>query len=140
MRKCNCCHKVKPFSDFYKCPSVNGAGICRLCKDCISENGKKYYRENRKKILKRIHKYLKTPKAKELSRIKTQRMMEKYPEKFRTRQLTRNYIKMGKIKKKPCEICGETKVEAHHTDYSDAINVHWYCRLHHRVIEGKSVI
>jgi len=42
------------------------------------------------------------------------------------------YIKRGKIQRGPCEKCGTTKdIEAHHDDYSKALNVRWLCRPHH---------
>ena len=41
-------------------------------------------------------------------------------------------IKLGKIKREPCEICGETeRVQAHHEDYSQPLDVIWLCRKHH---------
>ena len=43
-----------------------------------------------------------------------------------------NAIKSGKLKKQPCMICGEIKVEAHHYDYTKPLEVEWLCMLHHR--------
>lgn len=43
-------------------------------------------------------------------------------------------IHTGKLTKQPCQICGITKVEAHHhKGYSDkyALDVEWFCRKHH---------
>jgi hypothetical protein len=31
----------------------------------------------------------------------------------------------------PCEVCGATKVEKHHPDYSKPLEVRWLCREHH---------
>jgi ribosomal protein S27AE len=41
-------------------------------------------------------------------------------------------IKSGKLIRKPCEICGELKVQAHHDDYSKTYDVRWLCWKHHR--------
>ena len=41
-------------------------------------------------------------------------------------------IKMGRLIRKPCEVCGELKVEAHHDDYSRPFDVRWLCGHHHR--------
>ena len=41
-------------------------------------------------------------------------------------------VKKGKLKRKPCRICGTEKVEAHHEDYSKPLKVLWFCRKHHR--------
>lgn len=41
-------------------------------------------------------------------------------------------ISKGELQRLPCEVCGEPKSEAHHDDYSDALNVRWLCRKHHK--------
>ena len=41
-------------------------------------------------------------------------------------------LRNGKIKRKPCEICGERKSFAHHEDYSKPLEVLWLCSKHHR--------
>lgn len=33
--------------------------------------------------------------------------------------------------RQPCEVCGIDKVDAHHEDYNDAMNIMWLCREHH---------
>lgn len=44
----------------------------------------------------------------------------------------KHYVKAGKVKKGPCEVCGSTeKIEAHHEDYDKPLVVHWLCRKHH---------
>lgn len=39
-------------------------------------------------------------------------------------------IRGGRLFKAPCH-CGSTKVEAHHTDYTQPLKVKWLCRTHH---------
>ena len=38
---------------------------------------------------------------------------------------------------KPCVICGQTKVEAHHFDYRNPWRIVWLCRAHHRMQHTK---
>ena len=38
----------------------------------------------------------------------------------------------GRLKKLPCETCGEIKVEAHHTNYKKPLEVNWLCLVHYR--------
>jgi hypothetical protein len=64
-------------------------------------------------------------------------MRLKYPEKHEARQKLRYAVKVGKLKKLPCEVCGEVKVHGHHEDYSKPLEVKWLCDIHHKQIEGK---
>jgi hypothetical protein len=41
-------------------------------------------------------------------------------------------IVTGELVRRPCEVCGETKVEAHHDDYHKPFEVRWLCFHHHR--------
>ena len=50
----------------------------------------------------------------------------------RTRVKTRNLIKRGTLKRKPCVVCGERQVIAHHEDYLNPYMVIWMCELHHK--------
>lgn len=56
---------------------------------------------------------------------------KKNPLKNKARYNIYNAIVAGKIFKKPCQICGELKVEAHHSDYSKPLDVIWLCKNHH---------
>lgn len=41
-------------------------------------------------------------------------------------------LRKGEIKKKPCEICGTVKTNAHHDNYNEPLNVRWFCSKHHK--------
>ena len=43
---------------------------------------------------------------------------------------------MGRIFKKPCKVCGDLNVEAHHEDYSKPLDVVWLCHKHHGVVHS----
>lgn len=43
-------------------------------------------------------------------------------------------IKKGTLVKEPCA-CGETKVDAHHVDYSKPLDVIWACKKHHAELD-----
>lgn len=47
-------------------------------------------------------------------------------------------IRTGKLKKKPCERCGELKVQAHHRDYYKPLEVIWLCRPCHQREHAKA--
>lgn len=40
-------------------------------------------------------------------------------------------LKTGEIVRGTCEVCGNTDVEAHHTDYTRPLDVRWFCITHH---------
>lgn len=41
-------------------------------------------------------------------------------------------VKSGRLKRTPCELCGNPKVQAHHADYGKPLEVRWLCRVHWR--------
>jgi hypothetical protein len=45
-------------------------------------------------------------------------------------------VKIGKLKRKPCVICGNKKVEGHHEDYNKPFEVLWLCKKHHLARHG----
>lgn len=53
------------------------------------------------------------------------------------RDICRSYlnvmIRRGKIARGPCEVCGtRIKVQAHHDDYAQPLQVRWRCKAHHQ--------
>jgi len=53
------------------------------------------------------------------------------PEKVRAHIAVHAAVKRGHLTRKPCEICGESKVQAHHDDYTKPLSVRWLCKTHH---------
>ncbi len=51
--------------------------------------------------------------------------------KVATRIATKKAIKAGLIKRAPCEVCGDTKAQEHHDDYTDHMKIRWLCHRHH---------
>lgn len=48
------------------------------------------------------------------------------------RALSNYAVKVGRLVKQPCEVCGDEEVEIHHIDYFDPLDVRWLCFVHHR--------
>ena len=69
-------------------------------------------------------------------RKKTKRASDKKdaPEKNRARSAVGRAVARGELLKQPCEECGETNVQAHHTDYSKKLEVVWLCVKHHKEV------
>lgn len=49
----------------------------------------------------------------------------------RARRTTQNLVQTGKLEIKPCVVCGNVEVIAHHEDYSRPNDVIWICKIHH---------
>jgi hypothetical protein len=81
----------------------------------VAEYGRKYYREGIEKNKRRYTAY----KANN-------------PEKRKAQDAVKIAIRNGTLIRKPCEVCGKIKVDAHHDDYSKPLEVRWLCRSHHK--------
>jgi hypothetical protein len=56
----------------------------------------------------------------------------RHPDRVRANELTRNAKKNGTlVKAEHCEQCDNQRVEAHHDDYSQPLNVRWLCKACH---------
>lgn len=60
-------------------------------------------------------------------------MQATWVEMLRAQHAVKRALRFGKLTKKPCGICGSKESEAHHPDYSKALEVEWLCRKHHRL-------
>ena len=115
--------KSKSLKRYY----INFDKIKVVNKKWRDENWKEYYERNKENILKNAKKNLK-------GKILEQKAWWTF----------RDAIKSGKIKRQPCEICGDKKSDGHHPDYKNPLEVIWLCRIHHAELhrtlrlEGKS--
>jgi hypothetical protein len=102
---------------------------------------KEYYERNKVAILLRQdeyqRQYSKTETGKRNKIANVKQMAIKYPEKYMARYKLRNAVRLGRVHKEPCEICGSLEVESHHDDYSKPLDVRWFCHQHHRELEGR---
>ncbi len=47
-------------------------------------------------------------------------------------------VKVGRLIRGICVVCGEEKTHGHHTDYTKPYDVVWLCRIHHELEHKKS--
>lgn len=105
---------------------------------------RKYWHANRAKKLEITYKTQSRPEFKERKKeydkkwreenkeyLKTYRGTPTFKIKNSAREKLRYAIKTGKIKRLPCEVCGQEKTHGHHTDYRKPLDVMWLCTLHH---------
>lgn len=85
-----------------------------------SEYFKEYYR------IKRLN-----PDFKKRETERARILRQKYPQKYKARLETIEAIRIGKLKRGNCEVCGKPNAQAHHSDYSKPLEVKWLCIKHH---------
>jgi len=76
-------------------------------------------------------------KVKEAERMRRYRVS--HQEKLSCRYKLQNAVRRGRIKRLPCEVCGNERSHAHHEDYSKPFSVRWLCALHHLRLHSSSL-
>lgn len=94
-------------------------------------SSKRIYQNNRIAVIKRTSAYSKTEAGKRARDIAMRNQKIKNPHKIKARWLVHGALETGKLVKSPCEKCGNTKVQAHHDDYSKPLDVRWLCHPCH---------
>lgn len=144
MKACRQCRVEKPKDAFYVHPAARD-GRMATCKECHKANVSANYRANvehyrrydqdRAMLPKRVvarSVYQKTPQGKAAVRRAHIHSDARFPLRRAARVAAGNAIRDGRLVPRPCEVCGEIKVDAHHDDYSQPLSVRWLCRKHHR--------
>lgn len=123
--------------------------------DKIKEYNRQYYQEHKAELDAKNREWRKNnpERAKEMARARAKKYLLKHtddPEYRRKRRegdkkwqqehksqriyekkattAVSHAIRDGKLKKQPCEVCGERIAEAHHDDYNYPLVVRWLCK------------
>ncbi len=128
MKKCSRCGEEKDFSGFQK-RKASKDGYTASCKKCLKEYDDSRLRDPKRMQARR--EYQKTEKGKLAHSMACKKWLEKNEVKRGVHILTGNAIRDGRLIKKPCEVCGEKKVNAHHCDYAKPFEIVWLCDDHH---------
>lgn len=144
MRLCISCNTIKDDSDFYYL-NKKGNGKCKECVKLQARKNRKenieYYRELDKKRSNLPHRIKARQDYQKNNPDKFRAYKRKYalknPQKRNAVTLVNNAKRDGKIEQKPCLICGDTNVQAHHEDYSKPLDVIWLCPKHHSELHKK---
>lgn len=141
-KACFKCGRTLDIEMFYKHPRMSDGRLGK-CKDCtrrdVSRNRSlrsDYYNEFDRKRARLPHRVASRAKySSDLGYAKKKMYygasISRYPYKQQARQATAYAIKRGEIQKQPCSVCGNQKSQAHHEDYTDPLNVIWFCSKHH---------
>ena len=150
LKRCNGCRAGKPRTEFYH-HKETADRLEPKCKACRSAGSRARRKVNGEEINRREReRYYATPEEERQARSrrshadKEQRRAERRRYEARPEvkarkafyQRTRRAIRRGVLVPKPCERCGGQDVQAHHDDYTDHLNVRWFCLAchahHHR--------
>lgn len=138
-KKCFKCKQVKDIKLFYK-HSEMADGHLNKCKRCTKKDAVNNYRKNIDyyKMYNKLRENNPERKAKKISYQRNYR--EKNKGKYKANRKVANALKYGILVRKPCEVCGNAKSEAHHEDYRKYLDVKWLCFKHHREIHQTTIL
>ena len=133
MKACFKCNIKKPLTDFYKHKQMSD-GHFNKCKQCTKNEAYKHrhFSDQRQKILAYDRE-----RGNRQSYEDTKIYRGKYPKKHKAHNLVNNEIRHKRLLKKPCQVCGKTKVHGHHDDYNIPLKVRWLCAEHHHQWHSK---
>lgn len=138
-KRCFKCGEEKWLHAFYPHPMM-GDGRLGKCKECA----KKDVRENRAAKRAQYSAYdqarFKRPERKAALKVYERNSRQRDPQKWKARQAVAHALRSGALKRLPCEVCGHSKSQAHHEDYSKPLDVRWLCFRHHREAHGQVVV
>lgn len=123
--KCKSCDTEKPLCEFY-----NKDTKCKICRKALVH---KYRKSNLEKIRAYDINRGKLDHRKAMA-VERTRIRRKDPDGYMAaHNAVARALKKGTLERKPCQMCGETKlVHAHHDDYSKYLDVMWLCVVHHK--------
>lgn len=130
-KTCNTCHERKPIDQFGKDKDC-AHGYLNRCKRCtaIRQRNSKTYKASWKKW---YEKRMADPVWRERENQRTKERRLQAPDKHKARRICQKAVEKGVILKRPCEVCGSEKSQAHHPNYSRPLAVIWLCQDHHGV-------
>jgi hypothetical protein len=73
--------------------------------------------------------------CKECERLEARERYRANPQASKARTAVARALRAGTLRKGVCEVCGATKVDAHHENYDRPLEVHWLCRRHHLLFD-----
>lgn len=138
-RVCTKCKIPKPLIDgFYASPHA-ALGRATRCKECTKTAVKANYANTREARSGYERERTQRPERKAAALVYQRTRRAKDPQKSWARGKVSYAVRTGKIARRPCR-CGETKVQAHHHDYSKPLDVIWVCFKCHREEEHGQVV
>lgn len=146
MKACKKCGLEKDLSEFYKKPNM-ADGHLNHCITCVKAYEKdrrakvadhlKAYEQARSNLPHRVQarkKYAQTEAGKQAIKRANKAYKERYPFRAVAHNMVSNALRDGKLTKAlNCSECGsDEKIEGHHDNYTEPLNVRWLCEKCHK--------
>lgn len=148
-KQCKACGHSKPLADFYPHPGMKD-GYLNKCIACVKARVALHRQKNSDRIKEydrqrhahpdaicRRQKYSRTPAGKEARQKANKRWNALNKFKRAIHSAVARAVRSGAIQRKPCQVCGNKRSEAHHPDYSNPLRVQWLCAKHHKEAHEK---
>ena len=146
MKACKTCKVEQPLGDFYKHAAMSD-GHLNICKECTKDRVKSYREANIDRIREydkardswphRVaarREYIQTPAGKRARQRASLKYRERDVDRYEAKVKVGNAVRAGKlIRPEQCSECSSThRIEAHHDDYNQPLNVRWLCSKCHK--------
>ena len=138
-KECFKCGSIKPLEEYYRHPRTADKHLNK-CKECTKKDSSERQSTLRKdsnwviserfRGREKYHRLYKGHTNSGSTEAK-KKWNENNPVKRLANLMVSNAIRDGRIDRKPCLVCGNTKVHAHHYDYYKPLKVIWLCIKHH---------
>ena len=126
---CSTCEENRDIRRFHK-RKASIDGLAARCKTCQRVYDKARAKDPMREEARRV--YAQTEQGRERSNKAKAEYRERNPQKTKAHNAVSKAIRSGALKKEPCNVCGGNDgIQAHHDDYSDALNIIWLCPKHH---------
>lgn len=126
MKTCFKCGRALALTEFYPHPRM-ADGHLNKCRACTRRD----VRVNRAKRSDYYDRYDRDRYHADVGQRRTVRSRGGDPQKRRARIAVGNALRDGVLQRRPCEVCGAARAEAHHEDYTRPLDVRWLCKRHH---------
>lgn len=146
MKVCRECQTEKPLSEFYKHNRM-ADGHLNKCIECVKARVHKHREANLEKIreydkkrsvkqhrVEARNEYQKTEAGRQAKKRAMNAYKKRYPMVYASHIIVGNAIRRGKLTQASnCSVCNSTKkIEGHHDDYTQPLNVRWLCEDCHK--------
>ena len=130
LKRCFKCERWLPVDDFYQHPQM-GDGRLGKCKDCTKRDVTKHRADNAERIREYDRNRSREPERARHLAERSKRWATMNPERRRAGTMVGNAVRDGRLIRGRCEVCGSSKSQGHHRDYTKPLEVMWLCAIHH---------